>query len=90
MAGETLTRSVIPAGAFTTYSEPMKRSWPFLVPGIILAAIGLVWTLQGTDVLGGSVMSGSSFWGIVGVVLLVVGLVLIVLGIVRRRPRRTG
>ena len=68
----------------------MKRSWPFLVPGIILAAVGLVWTLQGTDVLGGSVMSGSSFWEIVGVVLLVVGLVLIVNAIMRRRPRRTG
>lgn len=68
----------------------MKRSWPFLVIGIILAAIGLVWTLQGTDVLGGSAMSGSSFWGIVGVVLLVVGLVLLVIGIVRRRARRAG
>ncbi|GAA4157386.1 hypothetical protein [Leifsonia shinshuensis] len=68
----------------------MKRSWPFLVPGIVLAAIGLVWTLQGTDVLGGSVMSGSSFWGIVGVILLVVGVVLIVIGIARRRARRTG
>ncbi|WP_158862075.1 hypothetical protein [Leifsonia sp. AG29] len=68
----------------------MKRSWPFVVPGVLLAAAGLVWTLQGVGVLGGSVMSGSSFWGIVGATLLVVGAVLIVVGIVRRRPRRTG
>lgn len=67
----------------------MKRSWPFLVPGIALAAIGLVWTLQGVDVLGGSVMSGSPFWGIVGVVLLVTGLALIVVAIVRRRGARS-
>ncbi|MDR7188320.1 hypothetical protein J2Y46_001136 [Microbacterium sp. BE35] len=26
----------------------MKRMWPFLVPGVILAAVGLVWTLQGS------------------------------------------
>jgi hypothetical protein len=64
----------------------MKRSWPFVVPGVILAAIGLVWTLQGFDVIGGSVMSGSALWAAVGPIVLVVGVVLIVIGVVRRRP----
>jgi hypothetical protein len=63
----------------------MKRTWPFLVPGVILAAVGLLWTLQGLNVLRGSAMSGSSLWGTVGPILLVVGLALIVMGIVRRR-----
>ncbi|GAA1447688.1 hypothetical protein [Leifsonia poae] len=66
----------------------MKRSWPFLVVGVILAAIGLVWTLQGLNVLRGSAMSGSSLWGTIGPILLVVGVVLIVVGIVRRRRAR--
>jgi hypothetical protein len=41
-----------------------------LVLALILALVGLVWVGQGTGVIGGSAMSGSSFWAIVGVVLL--------------------
>ena len=68
----------------------MRRSWPFIVLGVIIAAAGLVWTLQGFDLIGGSVMSGSTLWAIVGPIVLVVGLVLIVVGIVigRRRSDR--
>lgn len=67
----------------------MKRIWLFLVPGVILVAVGLVWTLQGLNVLGGSVMSGSPLWATIGPVVLVVGLVLIgvALAISRRRRR---
>ena len=61
----------------------MKRSWPFIVPGVILGLVGLVWTLQGLNVLRGSAMSGSSLWGTIGPIVLVVGLVLIVVGFVR-------
>ena len=63
----------------------MKRIWPFLVPGVILTGAGLVWTLQGFNVLPGSVMSGSSLWATVGPIVLVVGLVLIGIAIARRR-----
>jgi len=45
----------------------------FVGIGILALLVGLVWTLQGTDVLQGSFMSGNSFWLAVGVVLLVVG-----------------
>ena len=48
----------------------------FVGVGLIAALVGIVWTLQGADVLMGSVMSGSSFWLAFGVVLLVVGLIL--------------
>lgn len=65
----------------------MKRIWPFLVPGVILSAVGLVWTLQGLNVLRGSVMSGSSLWATMGPIVLLVGLVLIAIAIVRRRMR---
>ena len=66
----------------------MKRIWPFLVPGIILSGIGVVWTLQGLDVLRGSVMSGSSFWATIGPIVLFVGLVLIGISIAIARRRR--
>ena len=36
--------------------------------GIILILVGLVWILQGTNVLGGSVMSGKSEWLYIGIV----------------------
>ena len=67
----------------------MKRFWLFLVPGVVLSAVGLVWTLQGLDVLRGSVMSGSSLWATIGPIVLLVGLVLIGIAIaiaIRRRP----
>jgi len=67
----------------------VKRFWLFLVPGVVLSAVGLVWTLQGLDVLRGSVMSGSSLWATIGPIVLLVGLVLIGIAIaiaIRRRP----
>ena len=52
-----------------------------------LTGAGLVWTLQGLNVLGGSVMSGSPVWAVIGPIVLVAGLVLIGIGIARRRTR---
>ncbi len=65
----------------------MKRIWPFLVPGVILSLVGLVWTLQGFDVLRGSAMSGSPMWAIIGPIVLLAGLVLIGIAIARRRRK---
>jgi hypothetical protein len=42
--------------------------------GVIAILVGVLWTLQGTDVLGGSGMSGHSQWTVIGLVLVVVGL----------------
>lgn len=69
--------------------EPVKRIWPFLVPGVLLSAVGLVWTLQGLNVLGGSAMSGSPLWATIGPIVLVAGLVLIGIAIAIARRRRT-
>jgi hypothetical protein len=63
----------------------VKRIWPFVVPGVLLILVGLVWTLQGLNAIGGSVMSGSSFWAIVGPIALLAGLALVAIGIARRR-----
>lgn len=67
----------------------MKRTVPLLVSGIILVALGLLWTLQGLNVLGGSAMSGSSLWAMIGPVVFIVGVVLIVVAVVLRRRART-
>jgi hypothetical protein len=44
--------------------------------GIILILAGLLWILQGTNVLGGSAMSGKSEWLYIGVAVAIVGAVL--------------
>jgi hypothetical protein len=66
----------------------VKRIWPYLVPGVLLTAVGAIWTLQGFDVLGGSVMSGSVLWATIGPIVLLVGLGLIGVAIVIARRRR--
>ena len=41
--------------------------------GLLAILVGVLWTLQGLDVLGGSSMSGSAFWAVVGPLVAVVG-----------------
>ena len=45
------------------------------VIGINLILLGGVWILQGSNVIGGSVMSGQSQWLYIGIVVLIAGLV---------------
>ena len=49
-----------------------------LLVALLLALVGLVWIGQGTNLIGGSAMSGSPFWAIVGVVLLSLALVIVI------------
>lgn len=72
----------------SNYGRIVKRIWPLVVPGVLLAVVGVVWTLQGLNVLGGSAMSGSSLWATIGPVVLLVGLALIVIALVVRRRGR--
>ncbi len=55
------------------------RTWVVGI-GVIAILVGLVWTLQGADVLMGSVMSGSSFWLGAEILVLVAGLLMSVFG----------
>ncbi len=48
--------------------------------GLLLAAAGIVFTLQGVGVLKGSFMSDTTFWSIAGPVIAVAGLALVVTG----------
>lgn len=42
--------------------------------GVLLAASGLIWTLQGIGVLGGSPMSNTTTWSIIGPITVLIGL----------------
>jgi hypothetical protein len=53
--------------------------------GFLLALAGVVFTLQGVGILGGSVMSGVTFWAVAGPVMVLAGVALAALGL-RDRP----
>lgn len=54
-----------------------------VVAGVVLMALGLIWFLQGINVLPGSFMTGQMQWAVYGAIAFVVGLLLFVRG--RRR-----
>jgi hypothetical protein len=56
-----------------------------VVVGALLALMGIVWTLQGVGVLGGSPMTGVTLWAIVGPIVAVVGIAVAVVGLRLRR-----
>jgi hypothetical protein len=53
--------------------------------GILLMLAGVIFTLQGVGVLGGSVMSGVTFWAVAGPVIALPGLALVAIGLRDRR-----
>ncbi len=55
--------------------------------GALLVVLGLVWGGQGMGWIGGSVMTGVTFWAVVGPITAVVGAVLIAYGLRGRRAR---
>jgi hypothetical protein len=61
--------------------------WVKLAVGLLLLLAGLVWALQGINVLGGSSMSGHSQWLIIGAIVAVFGL-WIIRGSLRNSPSR--
>jgi membrane associated rhomboid family serine protease len=67
-------------------NQPKLTGWTPMVVGVLAVVLGGLWTLQGLDVVGGSVMSGVSAWAVIGPIVAGIGLILIVIG-VRRRSR---
>ncbi|OLC30234.1 MAG: hypothetical protein AUH31_04925 [Armatimonadetes bacterium 13_1_40CM_64_14] len=60
-----------------------------VVVGLLLIVVGVVWILQGINVLPGSFMSGRPGYAVLGLVVIVVGLV-VLLRSARRRPAVVG
>jgi hypothetical protein len=59
--------------------------WLLNIPGVILAALGILWILQGTGVLRGGMMGGHIQYAFYGLLVLIVGAVCLVLANRRRR-----
>lgn len=55
--------------------------------GVLLILMGVVWTLQGLGYVAGSVMTGVTFWAIIGPIVAILG-VLAVVRAVRPRHKR--
>ena len=49
-----------------------------LAVGLIIAVFGLIWALQGFGVLGGSPMSNTTTWSIIGPITVLIGIVIAV------------
>jgi drug/metabolite transporter superfamily protein YnfA len=55
----------------------MRRTFVVtLVFGAIMALFGLIWALQGFGVLGGSPMSNTTTWSIIGPITALIGIVI--------------
>jgi hypothetical protein len=69
------------------------RRWTFLVLGVLLAIAGVIFILQGLNLLGQSGgMNGQHIWALIGLVCAVAGLGLITAGVRagRTTARTTG
>jgi hypothetical protein len=53
--------------------SPKLMHWAKLIVGVVLLLMGLVWALQGVNVLGGSGMSGHAQWLFIGAVVAAFG-----------------
>ena len=54
--------------------------------GVLMFLVGLLWTLQGLDYLGGSSMSGEKTWAIIGPIVAGLGVALAWVALQGRRP----
>jgi hypothetical protein len=52
--------------------------------GALIALAGIIFTLQGVGALGGSSMSGVTFWAVAGPVIALAGLTIAAVGLRRR------
>ncbi len=60
------------------------------IVGVLLLLAGTVFALQGDGIIGGSSMTGVSFWIYAGSVIAVIGVIFIVLGFVLTSRSRAG
>ncbi len=61
-----------------------SRQWVLFIVGLLFAAMGIVWALQGAGVLQGSVMSNDGRWIAIGSVVAVLGGVAAYRAVLRR------
>ena len=83
-AGTVLRRGSIRQNARLSLEMRMK-SGLLIVVGTVITVAGIVFALQGLGYIGGSVMSGVTFWAVAGPLIALTGIVLAVFGVRYRR-----
>lgn len=58
----------------------MRKVLPAVL-GLLLTAVGVIWTLQGLGHVGGSAMTGESAWAIIGPVVAGFGVALVIVAV---------
>lgn len=58
--------------------------------GVVATIAGVIFALQGVGVLGGSSMTGTTLWSVVGPLIALVGIAIAGTGLWRRRSARTA
>lgn len=64
------------------------RTWVFVVVGVVLLALGALWTLQGLGTIGGSFMSGQKLWLAIGLLVGIAGITAVLTGVRRLTAAR--
>jgi hypothetical protein len=59
--------------------------WIWVIVGVLALAFGVLWTLQGLNIVTGSAMSGQGVFVVVGPIVALIGLALLFIGF-RQRP----
>src|SRR5262245_17160477 len=59
--------------------EEKGMRWVWIVVGVLALAFGVLWTLQGLNIVSGSMMSGQFVFVIIGPIVALVGLALVVI-----------
>jgi hypothetical protein len=72
-----------PLGLKAAEQEGSMR-WVGIIIGVLMVLAGVVWTLQGFNILRGSFMSGHTMYAVLGLVVGVLGLLLVGLSLRRR------
>ena len=54
--------------------------------GVVLTIMGVIFFLQGLDVMGGSAMSGVTLWAILGPIIALLGIAAITVGVRKSFP----
>ena len=61
------------------------KSGLLIVVGALIAVAGIIFTLQGLGYIGGSVMTGVTFWAVVGPLIALAGIAVAAVGLRHRR-----
>jgi hypothetical protein len=68
----------------STGKEKYMR-WVWVIVGVLALGTGVLWTLQGLNIVAGSAMSGQGIFVIIGPIVALIGVALLFIGF-RQRP----